>query len=84
MEHRQQLALAEVLEQQTSLNATVAQALQAVALTADRYDAELAEHRRQMDSHDERLIELAVLVRELRRDLLSIERTLNDRTAHLV
>jgi hypothetical protein len=40
--HDNALAIAGILEAQSELNSSVSRALQAVALTADRYDEELA------------------------------------------
>lgn len=48
-DHRDALAIADVLESQAALNQSVARALQAVALTADRHDAEMAELRDEID-----------------------------------
>lgn len=48
MSHETSLQLAEVLERQSSLNTAVAKALEAVAMTADKHDAEVAELREEV------------------------------------
>lgn len=59
MDHMTELQLADVLSRQSALNDAVAAALQSVALTADRYDAELAEIRDELVTLGQRVDALA-------------------------
>lgn len=59
----QATALAAVLEGQSDLNATVSRMLEGVALTADRFDGELAEIRDGMLALSNRIEALSKVVR---------------------
>lgn len=83
MEHREEVALADVLERQSELNVALARALQSVALTADRYDAELAAISERL-AVVERIAAAAWNgVEGIRVELDGLSRTLASRTEHL-
>lgn len=83
MEHHQEIALADVLERQSELNVALARALQSVALTADRYDRELALIRVRLDDLERVAADAPDVIERLRSSVAGLERTLQSRTAHL-
>lgn len=83
MRRRDREEMAELIDLCRTVIDTIRSERTARLLESERYDVEMGALRRRVDDLDAALGRGADMIDDLRRNALSIERTLNERTAHL-